>query len=317
MREEFTANRFATLRAGLDFARLRGIEIGPLDHPIVTKADGDVTYVDVEDAEALRKRHGAGLPDPAKIVTVDAIWGERSLAECVGGAVFDYVIASHVAEHVPDLITWLGEVRNVLRPEGELRLAMPDRRFSFDVLRDETRIVDLLTNYVLRARRPTVANVLDFRLHYAPDMSGHDRFRHGTLPPALAPEIDLHRALDSAGWARDLPDRYFDVHCWVFQPRSFARCMARLAAEGLVRFRCARLIDPSMPLLEFYAFLVPCDDTAVAAASWREAGAAAADPLPGSAEARAVSPADELAMLRQSTSWRLTAPLRRLKTLLS
>lgn len=315
--ENFFAKRYETLRQGLDFAALKGLEIGPLDAPIVRRADGDITYIDVADTAALRATYAGQVP-VERIVEVDAVWGERSLAECTDGARFDYVIASHVAEHVPDLVTWLAEIEAVLRPGGELRLAMPDCRFSFDAKRDETRLLDVLTNYVLRARRPTPANVLDFRLHYAPAMDGIGRFQGRVRPEDVSAAHSFGLAMDSAGWARDAPDRYFDVHCWVFQPRSFARVMARLAEEGLARFACARLIDPSLPMLEFYAFLRPCADPGAAAVSWRAAAAAAADPLPGSAEARTVPEADrlraELAALRASTSWRLTAPLRWLAT---
>ncbi len=317
MSGDFFANRFTTLRDGLAFDRLAGLEIGPLDNPIVRKSEGDITYIDVADAEALRRQYD-GQVDTSKIVEIDAIWGERSLAECVGGRKFDYVIASHVAEHVPDLVTWLREVQAVLKPEGELRLAMPDCRFSFDVLRDETRLVDVLTNYVLRARRPTVANVLDFRLHYAPDMSGHGRYEGRLSPREVKARHSFQLALDSAGWARDMPDRYFDVHCWVFQPRSFATVMARLAEENLVQMACTRLLDPSLPLLEFYAFLQPCAEAARTVASWRDAAAAARDPLPGSAEARPVADPElaalraRLAAIENSTSWRVTAPLRRI-----
>jgi predicted SAM-dependent methyltransferase len=35
------------------------------------------------------------------------------------------VIASHVIEHTPDLVTWLAEIRAILQPNGTLRLAIP------------------------------------------------------------------------------------------------------------------------------------------------------------------------------------------------
>lgn len=319
---DFFADRFRVLREAIDLRRARIVEIGPLDNPIVSKSEADIIYVDVVDRETLIRQHGEGLADPSRIVAPDAIWGAQSLADCLGGARFDYVIASHVAEHVPDLVTWLAEVRDVLEPGGELRLAMPDCRFSFDILRRQTDAVDVLTNYVLRARRPTVANVLDFRLHFAPAMDGLGRFQGRFSPASVRPEHSFEVALASAGWVIEQPERYFDVHCWVFQPRSFCTLMAELAGHGLVRLACARAIDPREPLFEFYAFLTPCDDTEAVVASWRAAAAAAADPLPGSAEANMPAPVAvlqaELAAARAaleatrtSTSWRVTAPLRR------
>lgn len=323
----------ATLRAGLDIAHAAGLEIGPLDNPVVARSEGAITYIDHADTAHLRDtyRDDPGV-DIARIVAVDAVWGEQSLAACVGGATFDYVLASHVAEHVPDLITWLGEVHAVLKPQGQLRLVLPDHRFSFDALRDETRLLDVLTNWVLRARRPQVHNVLDFRLHYAPQMDCWARYDSHYDLSALTPAHDFATAIASADWARDLPDRYYDVHCWVFRPRSFALLMAQLAERGLLGFACADFTDTAPPRFEFFVFLAPCDDPARAAATWRAMAAAACDPLPGSGEARALAEQQartplvalgavelerrlaaaqaQIAALQASTSWRITAPLR-------
>jgi Methyltransferase domain len=329
------ASRATALRAGLELARLTGLEIGPLANPIVHKSDGAITYIDHTDTASLREtyRNDPNI-DIDRIVEVDAVWGEQTLAACVGHATFDYVLASHVAEHVPDLITWLQEVRAVLRAGGQLRLALPDCRFSFDALRDETRLVDLLTNRLLRARRPQLHNVLDFRLNYAPAVDGAGIYEGRSDLSRVQPTHSFQCAIESAEAARDMPERYFDVHCWVFQPRTFARLMAELAEHGLLPLACAGVIDTAPPLLEFYVFLTPCDDPARATASWRNAIPALRDPLPGSLAAPAASAAAdrpqlaaltaELAAARQalaeaearvagleaSTSWRLTAPLR-------
>ncbi len=316
---DFRRGRTLTMRQGIGAEALRILEIGALDKPIARRSDGEVVYVDVVTDDRLREMHaGNARVDPASLVPVDALWGERRLAECVDrGNGFDLVIASHVAEHVPDLIGWLGEIEEVLKPEGELRLALPDCRFSADALRRETGLGDLLANHVMGARRPTVANVVDFWVHHAPRMDGWGRYEGRYSMAGLRPERSLREAIAAGERVRDDPDAYVDVHCWVFQPRSFARAMARLAEEGLVRFACGRLIDPVMPLLEFYAFLRPCRDPAAAAASWRRAADAAADPVEGSAEARIASleaalmaAEDAMRVVKASTCWKITAPLR-------
>ena len=317
------------MRTGLDVARASGLEIGALADPIVRKNEGDIRYVDYTDAEALRRTY-ADNPgvDVAAIVDVDAIWGEQTLAECIGGGLVDYVMASHVAEHVPDLVTWLAEMRAVLRPGGQLRLALPDMRFSHDALRGETRLVDLLAAWVLRARRPQVRDVLDFRLHVAPSVDARTTY-DGTADLArIEPAHSFAAAVEAAGWARDMPQHYFDVHCWVVRPTGFAALMQALARHGLLRLACAGMIDTAPPIWEFYAFLTPCDDPLQAERSWREAAAGLRDPLPGSAAgrrqaeaaaARAFDAAElaavraRLAAMERSLSWRTTAPLRRLR----
>ncbi len=338
-----SSSRATILRRDLDIVSMTGLEIGPLADPVVRKSEGRVVYVDHTDTESLRTTYrDNALVEPADIVDVDAIWGDRTLAEALApllgdGARIDYVVASHVAEHVPDLVTWLAEVTDVLRPGGTLRLALPDRRFSFDALRGPTRLVDTLAAWVVRARKPQVRDVLDFRLHYAPDVRPFGIYDGTDRRDELVPAHSFDKVVEIAGWARDL-DVYLDVHCTVAHPREWAELMAGLAELGLLRMACVEMIDTTTEMFEFYVVMTPCADHAHAVSSWRTAATAMADPLPGSVEAQMAEAmraqakqlpglqatvaglTAELAEARarvvgleQSRSWRLTAPLRRLK----
>ena len=140
-----------------------GIEIGPLTSPIVTRDMGAIRYVDYATAEELKAKYAdeAGV-DTSKIVEVDYIWGAQSLPDLVGNeAPFDYAIASHVIEHVPDLIGWLKELHAILKPGGILSLAIPDKRFCFDYRRDLTKPADILEAYLRRSRKPSPRQVFD------------------------------------------------------------------------------------------------------------------------------------------------------------
>jgi hypothetical protein len=280
--------RAATMRDGLDLTFTRGLEVGPLAHPIVQKNEGNIIYVDHTDATSLRKTYGTS-EFAARIVDVDAIWGEQSLLSCLGGQRVDYIMASHVAEHVPDLVTWLAETREVLLPGGQLRLALPDVRFSNDVLRPPTRISDLLAAWLIKARRPQLRDVLDFRLHESCEVDGSG-FYHGTASRAdVRPIRSVDAALDCARMVLAQPSSYFDVHCLAASGLQFATLMGQLADAGLLSMACAKMIDTAPPLYEFYAFLTPCDDPEAVKRSWIAARDACADPPPGSAEAVAAA----------------------------
>lgn len=333
--------RAPIMTEALDLAAMSGLEIGPLSHPIVRRDQGDITYVDYTEAETLRRIYdGDAHVDAGNIVEIDAVWGDRTLTECLGGRKVDYVIASHVAEHVPDLITWLAEIRAVLRPGGHLRLALPDKRFSHDALRSETRLSDLLTAWILRARRPQVRDVLDFRLHTASGVDGLGVFEGRSDLRHVKPDHSFDVAIQAATWARDRPEHYFDVHCLVVHAASFARLMHELARTGLLRLSCVRMIDTAPPLFEFYVCMTPCDDLAEVERSWRDVQTELHDPLPGSAAAALADEAQNtraklerseaerlrldaclaetartLRALQSSWSWRVTAPLRRLRSM--
>src|SRR5258706_9842625 len=125
-------DRKGKLLHSVDVSSTVGLEVGPLDHPIVAKSEGSVFYVDHASRQDLVAKYAndPNVADLAKIVGVDFIWGASSLRQTIPPHLsFDYVIASHVIEHVPDVIGWLREVSDVLKPEGMLCLAIPDRRY--------------------------------------------------------------------------------------------------------------------------------------------------------------------------------------------
>lgn len=316
---------------GIDLRNGKGIEIGPLTSPVVTKEQSDVRYVDWTDQQGLRARYATDPNvDGSKIVPVDAIWGDLSLKASLSGEVgFDYVIASHVIEHVPDMIGWLTEVAEVLRPGGRLSLAVPDRRYTFDHLRQETRLGDLVEAWLRRNRRPAPASVFDFAANAAWVDVG-EAWR-GVLDPAgLRHFVDLPRALQMSREAFE--GTYHDAHCWVFTPPSLLRLLADLLDLDLLPYRCACFHDTEPGSLEMLMVLERlAGDADGEKAAAREsfmahlrplaaADAAASREVPrlnGVVEgmaARIATLEAEVAGLRTSTSWRLTQPLRAVGT---
>jgi len=125
------------LLARIDPATQHGLEIGALCRPVISPAAGHIEYVDRLSTEALREKYAADPNvDVSQIVPVSYVLGASTLPEAVGDARFDYVIASHVIEHVPDPIGWFREIAAVLKPGGVLALAIPDKRWTFDCRRE-------------------------------------------------------------------------------------------------------------------------------------------------------------------------------------
>lgn len=253
----------------LDLRHLLGIEIGPLTTPIVARNQGAIIYVDHVDTEALRQKYqNHPTIDVESIVNVDAVWGKSTLQEAIGvGRKVDYVLASHVVEHVPDLLGWLSEVREVLRPNCELRLLIPDRRYTFDRLRRETRLADILYARLARARAPLAPMILDHVLEVV-QVDHRAAWRGEIAEDTLSRLHSLEHALTVAEDALR-NGTYHDVHCWVFTPASFANLMARACELKLVGFECADFEDTNVDDIDFFVGMRRCDNADLAAASWR------------------------------------------------
>jgi SAM-dependent methyltransferase len=256
------------IKSGIRLDGTTVMEIGALYRPMFTKAECDVIYVDHADTETLRAKYrdGHGF-DVSRIVDVDAVWGEQSLAECLGDdRRVDYVVASHVIEHVPDLITWLNELSAVLKPGGEIRLAIPDKRFTFDYARRTTELAETLDAYIKRARRPLPYCIVDHLANVR-----HVDGGQAWIGPLDVATLKSHHTVEQAmEVARDAmsTDHYHDVHCWVFTPASFAALMRRLVHSGLVNLRCAHFQDTPRGTIEFTVFMAAATDRDEAISSW-------------------------------------------------
>jgi len=217
----------------------KGAEIGPLDIPILSKEESNVLYVDHLDTEGLQEKY----PNVANIVPIDRPMVNDSLFDTLrSDGPLDYIVASQVFEHVPNPIRWLHEAAKVLRPGGFLALALPDRRTTFDLLRQESRASDLVSAYLQDAVVPDIRSVYDH----------HSQAAYINMLWATPLSVTPEEVVDGCGLVQ--PKRatdnymeyvysakegtYFDVHAWVYTPPNFLIIMAQLALDGFMPFRC-------------------------------------------------------------------------------
>lgn len=247
--------RLGKVLSRIDLTTQRGLEIGALDKPIITPDRGDVRYVDYAPSEDLRRSHAATpTVDTSRIVPVHYVWGSQTLREAVGPAeLFDWVVASHVIEHVPDLVTWFHELAEILRPHGVVSLIVPDKRFVFDRLRRTSDLSEVIDAHLERRRKPSTRQIFDFyRWHARVDVT-----------QAWAGAVDdsaLERVHDEAfafGVCREAAasGRYVDVHCWVFTPASFCYLVRALWLLDLLPFRVAEFFPSAPGEIDFFVTL--------------------------------------------------------------
>lgn len=236
-----------------------GLEIGALHRPLVTEQMGRIRYVDHATTEELRAKYAKDANvDVSRIVNVHYVWGEKPLPELVQAEVpFDYVLASHVIEHVPDFIGWLKEVRGVLRPGGVLSLVIPDKRYCFDYLRRTSTIPELVEAYLLRRRQPAPRQIYEY---YSMVANWRGQIVWGQTDVVKPEEVvPYHSAKVSWDATRQIVEAgaYYDVHCWVFTPESFFQLLRTLIEIGLFDFRILRYSATTG--CEFYVSLEALD----------------------------------------------------------
>jgi SAM-dependent methyltransferase len=132
----------AAARTRLRFAhdlRGRGLEIGALQNPMPLPRATHVTYSDVLTVEQLDRVYpGSTHPD---------IISNSERFPTVPDDSFDFVVANHVLEHVCDPIGALREWHRILRQDGHLLMAVPDKRLTFDHRRRRTPLAHLVADH--------------------------------------------------------------------------------------------------------------------------------------------------------------------------
>lgn len=316
------AEKLALLAGPRDRAALTGLEIGARDAPLLTPAEGSVLFADYADSATLRANTAGTHIDPDALVPVDIVLGEKLPHEVMRAPV-DYAVASHVAEHVPDLLGWLASIAQILSDGGTLGLAVPDRRLTFDLCRGESTIAEAVEAYVLELRRPSVRQIFDSAWQ-AVDIGVAEAWQRA-LPAAtaeaaremrLSPAFDLVRRVHAGRL-------YNDAHCWVFTPASFLTLARQAAKIGLFPFTIDAFLPTPPGGYEFLVRLRKADPAGAAIAASITSALAAVHaspgeamlqsaPRPGTDDTGTAAVQARLDAILASTSWRVTAPLRRL-----
>lgn len=241
----------------IDVQHMRGLEIGPLASPVVRKDEGEVLYIDHTDAQGLRAKYARdpGMQDRlADIVDVDYVMQPgQSLSEVVNPAPpFDYVIASHLIEHIPDIVGWIQDVASVLRQGGFLYLVIPDKRFCFDINRSITEVADVIDAHLRRLTRPSYGQVYDaFSKAISVDCTA---VWEGTVDYSTVKRSDCEDSDVSAfEYCRSVldSDQFVDIHCHVFTPRSFLQIADALVRLRLIDFEISSFLPTERDTFEF------------------------------------------------------------------
>lgn len=166
--------------------RGRGMELGALWKPFPLSASVRVWYVDRLTVEDLSLHYPEiKVPLVAPNVVADA----TSLP--VAAASLDFIIVSHLLEHLPFPLKALRNWYEVLRPSGVLLLRVPDKRFTFDVRRARTTLQHLIDEYRNPERFDKNAHYGDWVAHVVGCKPSDPRFDQ-QVEALLRTEYSIH-----------------------------------------------------------------------------------------------------------------------------
>tara|TARA_B100000575_G_scaffold277418_1_gene263726 strand:- start:3017 stop:4096 length:1080 start_codon:yes stop_codon:yes gene_type:complete len=250
--------RRAFLIETIKFDQLKGLEIGPLTAPLVTKEElngrGEIFYLDHMPTDELREKYADDPSvDVEKIIPVDFVCRDGNIVGATSGNTFDYIIASHVIEHAPNLLQFLTEIERILKPGGLCILIIPDKRFTFDLNRPVTTFGCVLENFIGKQKMPNISAVYD---HFATAVhaNGHNLW-HGIVNSKDAQLlVSSDFAWDAAHCVYD-NQKYYDVHVNIFTPKSFFSILKSAMEHEMIFFEVDKFGDTQIGQIEFMVAL--------------------------------------------------------------
>lgn len=225
----------------------KGLEIGAFDLPLIEPEEGYCDFADFNDHAFLLEvaaQKAGHAPEFVVPVTYSLREGYDHLP-----CDYDWIAASHVIEHIPDVLGWLRTLSTHLKSGGVLFLTVPDKRYTFDIHRSDTTFAQVVARHHAGLTQPSWEQVFDHTYHAVPVLPHDVWVGNAITPPPQAYEA----AVQTAERTRH---EYTDAHCSVFTPKSFRALADALIAHDLMPFRLHEILDPPSGGWDFSVSLI-------------------------------------------------------------
>jgi len=235
----------------------RILEIGPLNRPVVTRTDfPNVFYCDIRSTEDIKKLYTSNsyleltgtVVNIETIVDVDFVINDSYKAIFKDIEKFDFVIVSHVLEHMPDIINFLIDINHVLKPNGKIIVIQPDKNFSFDFYRESASFRDAYNVYQKKNNSYLSS---DFYFNVVcqnhPNVFWNKNIQNDIPVVSLTDALNKERLLKTSSFE--------DVHYWPFTDYSFLKFLYDLKRAHIVNYMVTDFIETQYNEQEFFVLL--------------------------------------------------------------
>ena len=229
------------------------MEISPNLAPMVTKNEGwNVKYLDLVTTETLIERAKSKNIAVESVPKIDYVYNPKFLiSETVAPEKFDFVVSSHVIEHIPDLILHFQDIGKILNPNGVYCFIVPDMNLCFDIKKPQTSLGTLIEAHINQHRQAPLSAVID-EYRYGVKLNGQGAWSTedvGTYTPKY--DHINGRIKDLLEKPNNLAD--WHGHIWRFTPSSFASIYGDCHKLKLVKLKLVNIQPTSK--MEFLVIL--------------------------------------------------------------
>lgn len=234
--------------------RARILEIGPLNRSLLERSEyQNYFFCDIRSTDEIKKfykgnnylkKTGINV-DIETIINIDYVLKGSYKNTFSKIEKFDYVIVSHVLEHVPNIIDFFIDIQNVLKTGGKLVIIYPDKRFSFDYFRSDSRFVDAYKIFN-NSNEGRQTQELDFKINVVPENNSTIYWDYDQkVENYLIDEINQE----------DLETLNEDIHYWPFSDYSFIKFLSDCNRFSLFNSFIERYIPTQFSGQEFLVIL--------------------------------------------------------------
>jgi SAM-dependent methyltransferase len=188
----------------------------------------------------MREQHNPGrVMFDLEVMENNFVWTPGSdLSSCTESR-YDYVVSSHVVEHVPDFLGHMIEISKILNEGGSYVFVIPNGRGTGEYFRRISEESDVIEHFFRGGNSTSPGQNWDYlRRIIKYDGTKMEGFKFENF---VRHHTDAEAIQDSIRCFQE----YVDVHCWVFDRVGFLSLVTALNTLNLFPFRVFNFMESS------------------------------------------------------------------------